>query len=102
MVAMTVLGWKTQIYLTQAPVCHSTVALAEADKISRIFPPVSSQNHWMKLHATFVVVTAPWSKTTICVSPKNASPIMDANKGKIETQPKSLVDRRTVEVEPGK
>lgn len=40
MVAMTVLGWKTQIYLTQAPVCHSTVALAEADKISRIFPPV--------------------------------------------------------------
>jgi hypothetical protein len=33
---------------------------------------------------------------------ENASPIMDANKGKLETQPKSLVDRRTVEVEPGK
>lgn len=71
----------------------------------------------MKLHATFVVVTVPWSKTSyasqstfcrlqhlssICVSPKNASPIMDANKEKVETQPKSLVDRRTVEVEPGK
>jgi len=27
---------------------------------------------------------------------------MDVNKGKLETQPKSLVDRRTVEIEPGK
>ena len=40
--------------------------------------------------------------SSICVSPENASPIMDANKGKLETQRKSLVDRRTVEVEPCK
>ncbi len=35
--------------------------------------------------------------SSICVSPENASPI-----GMLETQRKSLVDRRTVEVEPCK